>query len=292
MRKIKSLTLLALLAVSPLLLGAGLGGFPSQPKFKKTEVNSTGLALPACTTDPATCATFTVTAENSTNNAGTSARGMARFVNATTHANIIIDGNGVAAVRFAQLGGMRWNFKKNAAAEIGANAGSDFEIQSFDDTGVHLGYPFIITRSNNKVSIVGTLYSSKACAAGYTRKSPNYCGAGTGSSLLTTAGCYAVGSSASDAVSQDYVFDVQITSANAVAERSILAELHTNSSCTAIAETLAWRTYEFSAVADGTIIYRIVQRLKVDANARWIKFVSESGGTSTGVIAYSEGYGD
>jgi hypothetical protein len=60
----------------------------------------------------------------------------------------------------------RWQVGLNAAAETGANAGSDFTIDRFSDAGGLLGSPFSIVRSTGNVSIAqslnvgGTIYGT------------------------------------------------------------------------------------------------------------------------------------
>lgn len=50
-------------------------------------------------------------------------------------------------------GSTRWRFGKGSGAEAGGNAGSDFFIQNYDDTGTAIATPLTIVRSTGAVSI-------------------------------------------------------------------------------------------------------------------------------------------
>lgn len=49
----------------------------------------------------------------------------------------------------------RWQLLKNATAEGGSNAGSDFELRNYSDTGVALGLGITVLRSNGFVGVRG-----------------------------------------------------------------------------------------------------------------------------------------
>lgn len=51
----------------------------------------------------------------------------------------------------------RWNITANSTAESGSNAGSDFAIRAFDDSGNFLVQPILITRASGKVTLSGEL---------------------------------------------------------------------------------------------------------------------------------------
>ncbi|MEU2924205.1 hypothetical protein ABZ636_03960 [Streptomyces sp. NPDC007251] len=50
----------------------------------------------------------------------------------------------------------RWKIRSNSTAETGSNAGSDFNIARYDDTGTLIDQPLTITRSTGLVTIGGT----------------------------------------------------------------------------------------------------------------------------------------
>lgn len=56
--------------------------------------------------------------------------------------------------------GRRWQLRQNGTTESGANAGSDFEIARYSDTGALQDTPLIITRSNGRLTIGGTAGSA------------------------------------------------------------------------------------------------------------------------------------
>lgn len=61
---------------------------------------------------------------------------------------------GVRAFRFysgAAASGLRWNVGANSTAESGANAGSDYEWNAYDDTGAFLSTPFAVRRSDGRI---------------------------------------------------------------------------------------------------------------------------------------------
>lgn len=72
---------------------------------------------------------------------------------------------------FRTGGSIRWDVLKDNAAESGGNAGSDFAINRYSDSGSYLNTPFKITRSNAFINFGGSI------------------GSGSGSSWsMTTAG--------------------------------------------------------------------------------------------------------
>lgn len=73
--------------------------------------------------------------------------------------NILDREAGNSAIFEGQSGGeVRWRvIPGNSTAEAGANAGSDFVIQAFDDDGVSIGSPITITRSTMATALAGAL---------------------------------------------------------------------------------------------------------------------------------------
>lgn len=90
-------------------------------------------------------------------------------IDPTTGASTISNGdrttiNGVAgstrALQFLSRGlGERWEVRTNSTAETGSNAGSNFEVGRFDDTGAQVDSPLTINRATGGVSILKALSS-------------------------------------------------------------------------------------------------------------------------------------
>jgi hypothetical protein len=60
-----------------------------------------------------------------------------------------------SVVRWQRVGLSRWDWRVNGTAESGGNAGSDFQLASFTDTGVHLDFPLQFTRSTGLGTVKG-----------------------------------------------------------------------------------------------------------------------------------------
>lgn len=60
--------------------------------------------------------------------------------------------SGTAYVKYRQGGLDRWWLGKTSTAETGANAGSNFAVNRYDDAGVFISSPLLITRSTGVVS--------------------------------------------------------------------------------------------------------------------------------------------
>jgi len=71
------------------------------------------------------------------------------------------------ALWFQTAGSARWEFGTSGTAESGSNAGSDIFINRFSDAGAYIDTPFIITRSNGRVTLQdGLTVNSGGVAAG------------------------------------------------------------------------------------------------------------------------------
>lgn len=70
----------------------------------------------------------------------------------------------IRSIRWFSGGSVRADFGLNATAESGANAGSDFYLQMFDDAGASLGTAMSIIRSNLNVT-----FGSNTIATGFAR---------------------------------------------------------------------------------------------------------------------------
>lgn len=69
--------------------------------------------------------------------------------------------------------GLRWRLGVSDDTESGSNAGSALNIESFDDSGNHLGWVLNITRSNGNVWIGGEMAASKFTLGTLTYSAPN-----------------------------------------------------------------------------------------------------------------------
>jgi hypothetical protein len=78
---------------------------------------------------------------------------------ASSGANNIINAYTNSSVRWQMVLG-------NSTAESGGNAGSDFQLSNWNDTGTNIGSPIIIIRATGAVNIYGTSTNDNA-AAGY-----------------------------------------------------------------------------------------------------------------------------
>lgn len=303
MKKIKVLALLALLAASPVLFGAGSGGFPSRPKFKSITVDvadTTGavVGLGVINTLDATSNTRILAASYSTNPA------------VTNRPAAICWGVGVDTTDSSK----RWCLRKHGGAgqfETGGNVGSDFQLESFDDTGAHLMYPLIVSRATGTVTfgtstagqsgsvqilsdslgnggtlaLGGTLSSTKACAAGYTRVNPNFCRLDSGGTNVLVAGTdgtckqtAAIAASNAKAV-LGYVRS-SVYSAGVAGARSLTVQAHSNATCTNSIFLESYEIYEQAAIAAGTQLTRMFSPTVVlPSNLTGQFYLTESGGS-------------
>lgn len=71
---------------------------------------------------------------------------------------ITIDGGAATnrAIRYETNDSLRWVARASSTAEAGSDAGSDYEIAGYDDTGTLIGTYFRITRSNGVITIPTT----------------------------------------------------------------------------------------------------------------------------------------
>ncbi len=85
----------------------------------------------------------------------------------------ITSGSGNGKYVVYQTGGStRWEAGSNSSPEVGANAGSDFIINRYDDTGTYIDTPFIIDRDSGSVGL----------------NTGSYVGGSTGSGNFTVSG--------------------------------------------------------------------------------------------------------
>lgn len=184
-----------------------------------------------------------------------------------------------------------WSLGYTPSNLPGGNVGHDFCLKRHDDSGIVIdggsGCTLKITRST------GQLSSERAAATGFTRITPNFSGRGTSSNLLTTVGtCVDVGGSIANVIGRQYLLDVQLTAANAVAARSITIEFFTDAACTLNAEPRRFTIYESTAAAAGTLLWRAEIEARTSRDHRYAKLTANTGGASSGVLVYAKGYFD
>lgn len=61
------------------------------------------------------------------------------------------------AVRYQTAGSTRWEVGVSSSAESGSNAGSNFMINRYDDTGTFVDTPFSIVRSTGNITLTGSI---------------------------------------------------------------------------------------------------------------------------------------
>ena len=91
----------------------------------------------------------------------------ARFNNNTLFLQRGPDGGAYASIEFTNNGGTqaRWVLGENSESETGGNAGSNFGLNAYDDTGAYLSTPFQINRATGAASF-GPVYCASLNAAG------------------------------------------------------------------------------------------------------------------------------
>lgn len=105
-------------------------------------------------------------------------------------------------VQYQTSGLDRWIFRANAAAESGANAGSNWELNAYDDTGAFLSTAISVTRSTGVTNIAQlTLTTALAVAQGGT-------GATTAAGARTNLGVTATGADTTYAFRANNLSDV------------------------------------------------------------------------------------
>jgi hypothetical protein len=70
-------------------------------------------------------------------------------------------------IRFLTAGGARWIVGTNNATESGANAGSNFFLNAYDDTGSYLSTPFSVARSTGVTTIASAVISAGTITAAH-----------------------------------------------------------------------------------------------------------------------------
>lgn len=151
----------------------------------------------------------------------------------------------------------RWQFNVNNEA---------FYLQAVNDANTVGPVVFQVDRTGTVVdslTLATTLGSSKACAVGFTRITPNSCSDSTPTvAALTRDSCTAVAASAADSKAEHLWLNMILASNNAIADRSILFQVYTDAACTAgyaagsFRGTVQFSGREFAAVAAATTLYQ------------------------------------
>lgn len=275
------LTLLLL----PSLAAAGVSGLPARPKFKYVQIDSSPLPVG---NDPVQLLI--------NGNGSQIARmrincGAAAGACASTY---LMGNNGLR----------RWGVRKNQSPEdavsgLGPNSGSNFEIESFDDSGNHLDAPISIDRKSSDITITQRLLSVRACATGYTRIAPNYCAAnGTvTAATITTNACTQTAAIAGLSTATAVKFQVRqnLTARNLVAENVLTTSAYrpTDTTCATSGRGVFFRSFEYVATADGTPIAGGSTPITMETNSSgqtYFQVASGSTGTGWSVVLRVEGY--
>lgn len=256
MNKLKIFVLLTLLCVSPHLLAASSGGFPSRPKFQELYVKNNSLG-----------------GENVTRSV---------FIEAPPDSPDILILNAITnftkragMVKFKRDGVHRWSMGLDSDVEGGGNTGSSFYFRAYNDAGVALGGPQMrIQRYNggfveigaagglvvaNTLNVSGGidiqswLFSTKSCAAGYTRVTPNFCllndASGAGTAIVVADGCKATPSPHADATNVLLRVQTWGVSQNAVGNRALSLASYRDIACAGVHDKLDRTVREWNATA-------------------------------------------
>lgn len=157
------------------------------------------------------------------------------------------------------------------------NASGDFVLFTYDDTPTVASTVFSITRTGTTPNSFDlgalNLTSSKACAANYTRLTPNYCirnGAGqTVATITSSVVCQQTTAltGVTDAKAVRVSNQTFVGSSNAVGLRGILNNLHTGSDCLGgIVYQTGARIREEVASAAGTDLLLVTEQFDIASN--------------------------
>ena len=301
MKKIKSLALLALLAVSPPLLAAGQGGFPSRPNFQDVRIiNGTVCSVGTAGTNAIAKAYYislcyeTAAIDGITSfmeSAGWNISGQRN-----TNMHIRLGTNAVATTYpTIKMSISRNNFNVDPPTETDiwvwryttGDAASNFALEATDAVlGDGTSDALRINRTTGAVFVNAAFYSGKACAAGYTRIGPNYCEANAHAvTALAVGACTTVARPASD-TKAFLVYSLNYAqAANAVLARFSRTEYFTSNTCATVYKAGATASnHEGAALAGGTILASdaINTIVKPDAGGNlYIKTTVDAGGNGT-----------
>jgi hypothetical protein len=137
------------------------------------------------------------------------------------------------------------------------------------------------------IAMSGTLSSTKACGAGFTRVGPNLCMRTDTPSLgnITTS-CTSITIPAGDAQTLGIQYSLQVNGANAAgATRSEALQFFTDSSCINSDAFYQALVFEFAAVNNGAILnYSATTQLPVFGGGHWVKSINGGGASSSAAL--------
>lgn len=192
----------------------------------------------------------------------------------------VVSINGATAVNrditYRTAGSRRWAFRCNNTAEAGANAGSDFALTAFDDTGSTLVVALTVTRATGLLTLGAGLTVPGAVSLTT---------ASSGLTISKTTGTTLVVSSTTDATTTTAA-SVTLAGGLAVAKAIISGSLGVNA---APSQTFTAQT---TAFVPGVQVQGISNETSALAAARWANnvngprwFLAKSRGASVGTFA-------
>lgn len=149
-----------------------------------------------------------------------------------------------------------------------------FNVQSFDGATTY----FYVSAAG-AANVAGTLSSTKACDAGFTRKSPNSCFDTPPEPSLTALvrdTCTAI-TEPTGATGVDFFIELDVNSGNALALRNSTITAFSDSGCTTAITSITSTVREQTAVAAGTALGTRTDRFYVPASAIWLRFTDDAG---------------
>lgn len=217
------------------------------------------------------------------------------------------------ALNYQTSGVNRWILQTNTTAEGGGNSGSDFQILTVTDAGAFNDTALAIARvaggtvqfgASRPVTIGGTFSSSKACAAGFTRITPNYCAATPGNAVQTWTDATActqrtfLNTLPADAAQVYLKIQWQALSNNAVGSRTNGVLFFPSNACTGGTQIGAttFTVQEFVATVAGTNIGGFVDHFTIGlcgVNTICATQTNAGGNGNADIFSYgAEGYFD
>lgn len=175
------------------------------------------------------------------------------------------------------------------------NAGGDFILLTYDDAQVPVQTAFTITRTGTttnemtitpSVTFSGTVSSTKPCASGFTRITPNFChrDAGSGFVSLVRDVCTTLTSGISDATAL-YIEVEVFASAAAVAgvRRFSRVGSYSENTCSNLYDIAIGSVWEFSAVAAGVTLHESATFLITRGATAYLQFIDDEGNQGAAV---------
>jgi hypothetical protein len=141
------------------------------------------------------------------------------------------------------------------------------------------------------LAVSGTLSSTKACASGYTRIGPNFCGSTSAYStpVLTLDACTALTKPATDATALLISASVVLRTNNTVSQKFAQIDAFNDAGCATVLDRVQWRAYENPAdpvlnnIGGGSV------NMIVRGGSPYVKFSDDTTNQATGaymIIGY------